>query len=64
MKKYRMKASNSIYDARWTKVNKSSSGNHTTNSVITPAMFNRECKEYDAGVLPNEHERYLGEANE
>lgn len=61
MKKYRMKATNSVSPARWSKVKHTHTGNPTTNSTITPAMFKRECTEYDAGVLPNEHDLYLGE---
>ena len=61
MKKYRMKASNAITEAKWYKVKLTHIGNPTTNSTITPAMFKRECAEYDAGVLPEEHDLYLGE---
>lgn len=61
MKKYKMKASNAISDAKWNKVKHTHVGNLTTNSVITPAMFKRECAEYDAGILPEEHDLYLGE---
>ena len=60
MKKYRMKASNEVAPAKWTTVNSPKNGN-TTNSTITPAMFKRECEEYDKGILPYEHELYLGE---
>lgn len=61
MKKYRMKATNAISDAMWNKVKLTHIGNPTTNSTITPAMFKRECAEYDAGRLPEEHALYLGE---
>ena len=61
MNKCVIKASNTISDAKWNKVKLTHTGNHTTNSTITPAMFNRECAEYDAGILPEEHDLYLGE---
>ena len=64
MKKYRMKATNSISPAKWNNVKHTHIGNTTTNSTITPAMFKRECAEYDAGVLLIEHDRYIGETNE
>lgn len=63
MKKYRMKATNSVSPAKWNKVKLTHIGNPTTNSTISPAMFKRECAEYDAGVLPIEHDRYIGETN-
>lgn len=61
MKKYRMKMSNAIGSATWNKVKLTHLPNKTTNSYITPAMFKRECEEYDAGTLPFEHELYMGE---
>lgn len=61
MKKYTMKFTNEVDVAKWNRVNLSHLTNNTTNSIITLAMFNRECKEYDAGILPNEHDLYLGE---
>lgn len=64
MKKYRMKATNSILPAKWCKVKLTHTGNNTTNSTITPAMFKRECAEYDTGTLPFEHDRYPGEPHE
>lgn len=56
-----MKATNSVMPANWCRVKLTHTGNPTTNSVITPAMFKRECEEYDAGILPDEHDLYLGE---
>lgn len=64
MKKHRMKATNFVSLAKWNTVKLTHTGNPTTNSTITSAMFNRECKEYDEGVLPLEHDRYIGETNE
>lgn len=61
MKKYTMKLTNAISTAKWNKVKLMHTGNHTTNSYITPAMFKRECDEYDAGTLPFEHDLYMGE---
>ena len=61
MYKYNIKASNAIFDAKWNKIKLTNIGNPTTNSTITPAMFKRECAEYDAGILPEEHDLYLGE---
>ena len=61
MNKRIIKASNTISDAKWNKVKPTHAGNPTTNSTITPAMFKRECAEYDAGILPEEHDLYLGE---
>ena len=57
----KIKASNTPFDAKWNKVKLTHTGNHTTNSTITHAMFKRECTEYDAGILPEEHDLYLGE---
>lgn len=64
MRKYAMKLTNTVSTAKWDKVKLTSVGNPTTNSVITPAMFKRECDEYDAGALPFEHEKYLGDTYE
>lgn len=64
MKKFKKKLTNSIDGANWSNVKPTNAGNPTTNSVITPAMFKLECKEYDAGILPFEHERYIGEIYE
>lgn len=61
MNTLKMKASNTPFGAKWIKVKLTHTGNHTTNSTITPAMFKRECAEYDAGILPEEHDLYLGE---
>lgn len=61
MKKYRTKMTNSISTASWNKVKLTHLPNSTTNHSIAPHIFERECKEYDAGTLPNEHELYLGE---
>ena len=60
MKKYRMKATNSIAPAKWFKVEMKHQTN-TTNASISPAMFKRECEEYDNGTLPFEHDLYMGE---
>lgn len=35
--------------------------NPTTNCSIPEAIFKRECKEYDEGKLPHEHDLYIGE---
>ena len=61
MKKYTMKFTNELDAAKWNRVNLTHLPNNNTNSIITPAMFKRECKEYDEGILPNEHDLYLGE---
>lgn len=62
MKKYRMKATNAIGTAKWNKVKLTHTSNNTTNSAISPAMFKRECEEFDLGILAPEHERYIGES--
>lgn len=64
MRKYKMKLTNAVSTAQWDKVKLTHVGNHTPNSTSTPAMFKRECDEYDAGVLPFEHEKYLGDTYE
>lgn len=64
MKNYKKKLTNAVSTAKWSNVKLTHIGNPTTNSVITPAMFKRECDEYDAGVLPFEHEKYLGDTYE
>lgn len=61
MKKFSMKFSNSVSSATWNKVKLTHLPNKTTNCVISPAIFNRECDEYDCGILPQEHDLYLGE---
>lgn len=61
MKKYRMKMTNSVSPSVWNKVKLTQYKNNTTNSVITPAMFDKEVKEYDNGTLPFEHDLYIGE---
>lgn len=61
MKKFTMKFTNALDSAKWPRVKLTHLPNYTTNSTITPAMFKRECVEYDAGILPFEHDRYLGE---
>ena len=61
MKKFRKKLTNTLDDAKWNRVKLTHLPNSTTNSVITTAMFKRECNEYDAGILPVEHDVYLGE---
>lgn len=60
MKKYRMKVNNSVDNAKWCKVEHNHRSN-TTNATISPAIFNRECEEYDNGTLPFEHDLYKGE---
>lgn len=35
--------------------------NPTTNSSITEKMFKKECYLFDNGMLPNEHDKYMGE---
>ena len=59
--KFTMKLSNTVYPAKWNTVKLTHTGNVTTNSVITPAMFKKECLAYDDGTLPFEHELYIGE---
>lgn len=59
--KYRPKLSNDVNSAKWNRIKLTHLKNSTTNSTITPAMFKRECKEYDAGTLPFEHDVYIGE---
>lgn len=61
MKKFTKKLTNSLDAAKWNRVILTHLPNHTTNSAISPAMFKRECAEFDAGILPNEHDLYLGE---
>ena len=61
MKKYRMKATNSIIPAMWNMVKHTHLPNNTTNATISPDIFKRECDEYDNGTLPFEHDRYIGE---
>lgn len=61
MKKFIMKFTNELCNATWVRVKLTHLPNYTTNSTITPAMFKRECDEYDAGILPHEHDLYLGE---
>lgn len=61
MKKFTMKFTNELFNATWVRVKHTHLPNYTTNSTITPAMFKRECAEYDAGTLPFEHDLYLGE---
>lgn len=64
MKNYKTKLTNAISTAKCNKVKLTHLGKPTTNSAITPAMFKRECAEYDVGVLTLEHEKYLGETYE
>lgn len=61
MKKFTKKLTNSLDTANWNRVKLTHLPNNTTNAVISPAMFKRECTEYDAGILPHEHDLYLGE---
>lgn len=61
MKTAHIKATNEVATASWNRVKPTHRPNTTKNSVITQAMFKRECEEYDAGVLPFEHELYIGE---
>lgn len=61
MKKFTMKFTNALDSAKLARVKLTHLPNYTTNSTITPAMFKRECAEYDAGTLPFEHDLYLGE---
>lgn len=61
MKKFTKKLTNSVEPAKCSRVKLTHLHNTTTNSVITPAMFNRERKEYEEGILPFEHYLYLGE---
>lgn len=59
--KYRSKLSNEVNTANWNRIKLTHLKNSTTNSTITPAMFKRECEEYDSGTLPFEHDVYIGE---
>lgn len=61
MKKFTSKLTNSLDPAIWKQVKLTHLPNNTTNSTISTAMFKRECEEYDAHILPNEHDLYLGE---
>lgn len=61
MKKCRKKSTNSIGSAVLCKVKLNHLPNYTTNATISPVIFKRECKEYDNGTLPFEHDLYLGE---
>ena len=61
MKNYKMKFSNALGSSVWNKVKLTHLPNKTTNSVINPSIFKRECAEYDAGILQQEHELYLGD---
>lgn len=57
--KHIYKATNKVEKANWNKVEPIKHKNNTTNSHIPPHIFDRECAEYDAGVLPFEHDKYL-----
>lgn len=61
MKRFTSKLTNAVDTANWGRVPLTHKGNNTTNYLITPDIFKRECAEYDNGTLPFEHERYLGE---
>ena len=61
MKKFTKKLTNSIDTANWDTIKLTHLRNNTTNYFISLPIFNRECDEYDAGKLNNEHELYLGE---
>ena len=61
MNKFTMKLTNEMDAANCNIVKLTHLPNYTTNSVITPAMFKRECEEYEKRILPNEHDLYLGE---
>lgn len=61
MKKFTKKLTNSLDHAIWKQVNLNNLPNNTTNSTISPAIFKRECEEYDAGTLAFEHDTYIGE---
>lgn len=61
MKKFTKKLTNALDSAKRNRVKLNHLPNITTNSVITPTMFKRECAMYDEGILPNEHDLYLGE---
>lgn len=61
MRKFTKKLTNSLDPANWNRVKLTHLPNSTTNAVISPAMFKRECAEYDAGTLLCEHDLYLGE---
>lgn len=59
--KHISKLTNEVNPAKWCRVKLTHLPNNTTNSTISPAIFKRECEEYDAGTLPFEHDTYIGE---
>ena len=61
MKKFTKTLTNAEEPAKWNRVSHTHLPNRTLNSTISPAIFKRECAEYDAGVLPFEHGLYIGE---
>lgn len=61
MKKFIKKLTNFLYSANWSIIKLAHLRNNTTNYLISPAIFKRECDEYYAGKLNNEHDLYLGE---
>lgn len=61
MRKFTKKLTNSLDPAKWNRVKLAHLPNNTTNATISPAIFKRECEEYDNGTLPFEHDLCLGE---
>lgn len=61
MRKITTKMTNRVDSAVWNTVKLTGAPNNTTNCVIGESIFKRECAEYDAGILPLEHDLYLGE---
>ena len=59
--KFTMKLTNAVEPANWTRVKLTHLPNDTTNHMIGADVFNRECKEYDAGALVVHRDLYLGE---
>lgn len=46
---------------KFNKINRKGEQNRTTNYKISEGIQNREIEEYSEGILPAEHERYLGD---
>lgn len=46
---------------KFNKINRKGEQNRTTNCKITERIQEREIEDYNAGILPAEHERYLGD---
>lgn len=61
MRKLTTKKTNRVEPAKLNTVKLTSAPNKTTNGVIRESIFKRECAEYEAGILPFEHDLYIGE---